>query len=101
MPSPFLRFPVHALQAAPHRAPCPQCLAEHPLPAPTLTTFSPAVPVANHARLACPSCGADMRFNDFGRLDGIKHMPAPRFAQLLARLRAKPTPTQQENPDGL
>lgn len=87
MPSPFPRFPVHALQAAPHRAPCPQCLTEHPLPAPTLTTFSSAVPVANRARLACPSCGADMRFNDFGRLDGIKHMPAPRFAQLLARLR--------------
>lgn len=87
MPSPFPRFPVHALQAAPHRAPCPQCLTEHPLPAPTLTTFSSAVPVANHTRLACPSCGASLRFNDFGRLDGIKHLPKPIFQALLGRLR--------------
>lgn len=87
MPSPFPRFPIRALAAPAHRATCPQCLAEHSLPAPTLTVFSPAAPVADHARLACPSCGAGMWFNDFGRLDGIKHMPAPRFAQLLARLR--------------
>lgn len=87
MPSPFPRFPVHAIEAPAHRATCPQCLNVSHLPAPTLTTFSSAVLVANRARLACPSCGADMRFNDFGRLDGIKHMPAPRFAQLLARLR--------------
>lgn len=87
MPSPFLRFPVHALQAAPHRAHCPQCLTERPLPAPTLTTFSPAAPVANHARLTCPSCGTDLRFNDFGRLDGVKHLPESIFQALLGRLR--------------
>lgn len=79
MPSPPL---------APGTACCPKCGNVYQLPGASHKMFQPTAPTVAFHLDQCISCGAELpQVRDFGRFDGIKHMPAPRFAQLLARLR--------------
>lgn len=73
---------------APGTACCPNCGNVYRLPDASRKTFQPTAPTAAFHLDQCISCGAELpQVRDFGRFDGIKHMSAPRFTQLLARLR--------------
>lgn len=72
----------------PGSACCPNCGNVYRLPDASHETFQPSAPIAAFHLDHCISCGAKLpQVRDFGRFDGIKRMSAPRFAQLLARLR--------------
>lgn len=72
----------------PGSACCPNCGNVYRLPDASRETFQPSAPIAAFHLDHCISCGAELpQVRDFGGLDGIKRMSAPRFAQLLARLR--------------
>lgn len=72
----------------PGSACCPNCGNVYRLPDASRETFQPSTPIAAFHLDHCISCGAELpQVRDFGRFDGIKRMSAPRFAQLLARLR--------------
>lgn len=72
----------------PGSACCPNCGNVYRLPDASRETFQPSAPIAAFHLDHCISCGAELpQVRDFGRFDGIKRMSAPRFAQLLARLR--------------
>lgn len=73
---------------APGTACCPNCGNVYRLPDASRETFRPTAPIVAVRLDHCISCGAELpQVCDFGRFDGIKHMSAPRFTQLLARLR--------------
>lgn len=73
---------------APGSVCCPNCGNVYQLPDASRETFQPSAPIAAFHPDHCISCGAELpQVRDFGRFDGIKRMSAPRFAQLLARLR--------------
>lgn len=73
---------------APGSACCPNCGNVYRLPDASRETFQPSAPIASFHLDHCISCGAELpQVRDFGRFDGIKRMSAPRFEQLLARLR--------------